>query len=125
MPKDDLVYVGHMSDRVRQVLAKVHGKSRPDFDADDNLRLAVAHLVQDVGEAANRLSLEFRRSHPDVPWPQVIGMRHRIVHDYLDIDFDIVWDVATVDFPALAGALAHLLPPADEADFQPLHTDPE
>jgi uncharacterized protein with HEPN domain len=78
-----------------------------------------------VGEAANRLSLEFRRSHPDVPWPQVIGMRHRIVHDYLDIDFDIVWDVATVDFPALAGALAHLLPPADEADSQPLHTDPE
>jgi len=113
MPKDDLVYIGHMSDRVGQVLAKVRGKSRAEFDADDNLRLAVAHLVQDVGEAANRVSPEFRRRHPDVPWSHIVGMRHKIVHDYLDIDFDIVWDVATVDFPALASGLASLVPPGD------------
>ena len=125
MRKDDLVYVGDMSDRVAQVLAKVRGVSRGGFDADENLRFAVLHLVQDLGEAASRVSLEFRRSNPAVPWTDIVGMRHRIVHDYLDIDFDIVWDVATVDFPALAGALAHLLPLADEADSQPLHIDPE
>jgi len=112
MKKSDLVYVGHMSDRVGQVLAKVRGKSRVEFDADDNLRLAVAHLVQDAGEAANRVSAAFRRDHPHVPWPQIIGMRHKIVHDYLDVDFDIVWDVATTDFPALSDVLANLVPPA-------------
>lgn len=109
MKRDDLVYVGHMSDRVAQVLAKLAGRLRGEFDADDNLRLAVAHLVQDVGEAAHRVSPSFRLSHPGVPWLQIIGMRHKIVHDYLDVDFDIVWDVATADFPALAAVLEQIV----------------
>jgi uncharacterized protein with HEPN domain len=90
MSKDDLIFVGHMSDRVGQVLAKLQGLSRADFDADENLRLAIAHLVQDAGEAANRVSSAFQSAHHDIPWRAIIGMRHRIVHDYLDIDFDIL-----------------------------------
>jgi uncharacterized protein with HEPN domain len=112
MRRDDLVYIGHMSDRVAQVRAKVAGVSREDFDADENLRLAVTHLVQDVGEAAGRLSAAFRARHPEVPWRQIIGMRHRIVHEYLDVDFDLVWDVATVDFPPLLAVLQALVRPA-------------
>ena len=112
MRRDDLVYVAHMADRIAQVRAKVAGLSRDEFDADENLRLAVTHLVQDVGEAAARLSAAFRARHPDVPWRQIIGMRHRIVHDYLDVDFDIVWDVSTADFPALLAVLQALARPA-------------
>jgi hypothetical protein len=113
MRKDDLVYVGDMSDRVAQVLAKVRGVSRGGFDADENLRFAVLHLVQDLGEAASRVSLEFRRSNPAVPWTDIVGMRHRIVHDYTEVDFRIVWDVATGDLPALAAELARLAPPLE------------
>jgi len=64
-----------------------------------------------VGEAAARVSTAFRARHPDVPWRQIIGMRHRIVHDYLDVDFDIVWDVANADFPALLPVLQNLAGP--------------
>jgi hypothetical protein len=113
MQKDDLIYVGDMSDRAAEILAKVRGLSRADFDADGNLRLAVLHLLQDIGEAASRVSLGFRRSHPAISWAEMVGMRHRIVHDYTEIDFHVVWEVATENLPALSEELARLAPPLD------------
>ena len=56
MPKDDAVYVGHMLDVARKVLAKTDGIEKADFDADENLRLALTHLLQIIGEAATRVS---------------------------------------------------------------------
>lgn len=63
MPKDDLLYVGHMLDNAREALALVHGKSRQDFQSDTALRLAVTHFIQIIGEAASRVSPEFRSKH--------------------------------------------------------------
>ena len=54
MPKDDSVYVGHMLDTARLAAAKVAGISREAFEADENLRLALTHLVQTIGEAAGK-----------------------------------------------------------------------
>ena len=96
MQKDDLAYVGHMLDMARLAVSKVRGLSRADYDRDENLRFALAYLVQTVGEAARQVSPEFQRAHPDIPWRRIIGTRHRIVHDYLHVDYDIIWDVATV-----------------------------
>ena len=111
MPKDDTVYVGHMLDSARGAAAKTHGLDRATFDGDENLRLALAHLIQTIGEAARRVSDNFRQSHSEIPWKAIIGMRHKVVHDYLHVDFDIVWDVVTTDLPTLIEALDKLLPP--------------
>ena len=111
MPKDDTVYVGHMLDSARGAVAKTHGLDRATFDGDENLRLALAHLIQTIGEAARRVSDNFRQSHSEIPWKAIIGMRHKVVHDYLHVDFDIVWDVVTTDLPTLIEALDKLLPP--------------
>jgi len=62
MSKDDLVYARHMLDTARRARALMEGKGRADFDSDEALRLALTHLVQIVGEAARRLSAEFRRN---------------------------------------------------------------
>ena len=56
MPKDDLVYVGHILDVARRAHEKVATIDRAEFDADENLRLAVTHLIQVIGEAASRIS---------------------------------------------------------------------
>jgi uncharacterized protein with HEPN domain len=61
-----------------------------------------------VGEAASRVSPAFREQNGGVPWAAVIGMRHRIVHDYLDVDYDIVWDVVKQHLPRLAEQLRKL-----------------
>jgi uncharacterized protein with HEPN domain len=108
MPRDDAVYVEHMLETARNAVGKVERKSRADFDADENLRLALAHLIQILGEAASRVSSAFRETHPEIPWSEVIGMRHKIVHDYLGLDYDIVWEVVTRDLPILAGKLERI-----------------
>lgn len=56
MPKDDLIYVGHMLDKAGEALALAHGKTRQDYDNDTALRLALTHLIQVIGEAARRVS---------------------------------------------------------------------
>lgn len=111
MRKDDLVYAGHMLDMARKAAEKVKGKTRADFDQDENLRMALTHLIQVIGEAARRVSQTFQQAHPQIPWRQVVGMRNRVVHDYLHVDFDIVWDVASVHLPALAVELEKMVPP--------------
>jgi uncharacterized protein with HEPN domain len=111
MPKSDLLYLGHMLDTCQTILTKLQGKDRTDFDEDDNLRLAVAHLLQMVGESARRLSVDTQLNHPEIPWELIVGMRHKIVHDYMDVDFDIVWESATRDVPILKAQLEKIVPP--------------
>ena len=113
MSKDDLVYVGHMLDMARKAWAKVHGLSRHQFDQDENLQMALAHLIQVIGEAARRVSDSFQQAHSQIPWKPIIGMRHRVVHDYLQVDFDIVWDVATAHLVALIQDLEKIVPAAN------------
>ena len=115
MRKDDLVYVGHMSDMARKALEKNAGKSRSKYDGDETLRMALAHLVQVIGEAARHVSPEFQEAHPGIPWRAIIGMRNKIVHDYLHVDYDLVWDVVAVDLPPLIAELDKVVPPGDDA----------
>ena len=110
MQKDDAVYVGHMLERARAVLAKTSGISRSEFENDENLRITVAHFIQNIGESARRVSPRFQQSHPEIPWKKIIAMRHKVVHDYLEINFDIVWLVATVNLPPLVIELEKLVP---------------
>ena len=77
---------------------------------DEDLRIVVAHWVQIIGEAASRVSPETQGAHPKIPWRRIVGMRHRIVHDYMDIDEDILWVVVTRSLPELMELLTPLVP---------------
>lgn len=112
MSPRDLVYVGHMLDMTRKAVDKVRNVPRDAYDTDENLRLALIHLVQVIGEAARQVSREFTAAHPEIPWEDIVGMRHKVVHDYLGVDEDIVWQVVTEDLPKLLQALEPLVPPA-------------
>jgi len=105
MPKDDLLYFGHMLDAARGARAAIEGVSRAAFDADENLRLAQAHRIQIIGEAARLVSPNGRAAHPEIPWHQITGMRHRIVHDYMNVQYTVVWEVVTRDLPRLIATL--------------------
>lgn len=111
MPKDELVYVGHMLDKAHEALSLVRGKTRQDYDRDSALRLALTHLIQVIGEAARRVSVPFRESHPQIPWEAIVGMRSKIVHDYMNVDEDIVWDSVAHELPPLIDELKKIVPP--------------
>jgi uncharacterized protein with HEPN domain len=113
MPKDDQIYLGQMIDLAEKIVQKIQGVDRAAYDADENLRLALTHLIQTIGEAARRVSEAFQQANPQIPWQQIIGIRHKVVHDYMHVDFDIVWAVATVDLPPLIAQLKTLQSPYD------------
>jgi uncharacterized protein with HEPN domain len=110
MSRDDLLYLVHMLETSEKAVEKTQGLSRHAYDADENLRLALAHLVQIIGEAARRVTSQTCVAHPEIPWREIIGMRHRIVHDYMRVDEDILWVVVTEDLPPLIAALQKIVP---------------
>ena len=119
MPKDDLVYLGHMLDTSRKALRLVQGKSRAEYDRDETLRLALAHLLQVIGEAARRVSPESCQAHPEVPWKAIVGMRHKVVHDYMTVDDDVIWDTVTRELARLVAALERFVPPDPGGSTRP------
>lgn len=111
MQKDDQVYTGHMLDMAEKALDLVRGKERQDYNSDETLRFALAHLIQVIGQAARHVSKDFCSAHPEVPWKAIIGMRHKGVHDYMNVDEDVVWDTVVKERPSLVTELKRIVSP--------------
>ena len=78
------------------------------FSKDQKSVDAVARNFEIVGEAVNRLPDEFKESHSDIEWHKIVGLRHRIVHEYFGIDVAIVWQILQKGLPALRNALSRI-----------------
>jgi uncharacterized protein with HEPN domain len=87
----------------------IRGRARSELETNRMLQLALVHLVQVVGEAANRVSRAGQTRYPEIPWTRAIGTRNRMVHGYDRIDHDVVWDTIAEDFPPLVAALEQAL----------------
>jgi uncharacterized protein with HEPN domain len=98
-----------MLDHAREAVAMVQGKARADLDQDRKLNLSLVRLLEIVGEAANRIPKEERSIHPDIPRPEIVGLRNRLTHGYDEVDFDILWQIVTQDLPPLVRALQRIL----------------
>ena len=77
-------------------------------------RSAIIHQLLIIGEATKQVSDQFRDAHPDIPWRRMAGMRDRLIHDYRQVDLDIVWRTATEMIPDLIRQVEPLVPPMDE-----------
>jgi uncharacterized protein with HEPN domain/predicted nucleotidyltransferase len=84
-------------------------KNRTDFQQDELLQLALSRLVEMVGEAASRITQQTRNRHKKIPWPDIIGTRNRIVHDYYLVNLDVLWEIVTQDLRPLVGSLKRIL----------------
>ena len=91
-------------------------KPRADFDSDELLQVWFVHYLQIIGEAASRISEEMQAQHPEVPWGQMIGMRHILVHGYFEVDLDIVWNAAQVNLVQLKEQVAAILQLMGDSD---------
>jgi uncharacterized protein with HEPN domain len=109
MPKDDLVRLRHMLDSAKEAVELIQGKSRADLDTNRVVSLALVRLLEIVGEAANRVTTATRLQYPDIPWSQIVGLRHRLIHGYDTINLDILWKILTEDLPALITQLKRII----------------
>lgn len=104
-PLDDRIRAQHMLEAARDVELLAAGRAKDDLRTDMILRRAIVNAIQEIGEAAAKVSPAGRARIPAVPWPVVVGMRNRLVHGYDEIDYDVVWKVATEEVGTLIAAL--------------------
>lgn len=108
MGKDE-IYIEEIKEFCGKVIEFTRDLSFEQFCKDERTQLAVIKLIENVGEASKRLSEESRTQFPSVDWKKATGMRDKLVHDYMDVDLAIVFDVATKEIPLLLQNLAREL----------------
>ena len=93
----------HMLTGIKRLNRMLEGVSKETFLDDLRLQDASAFDISTIGEAASNVTDEFKALHPEIPWIQMRGLRNRLVHifDYEQIDYDIIWIVATEELPVL------------------------
>ncbi len=102
---DDLTRVRHMIEASEDALTFCEGMDEAAFRSDKRTCRAVIQCIEVIGEAANGLSDSARGQMHDVSWQKIIGMRHRLIHAYFDINLSLVWEVVVKDLPPLCSAL--------------------
>ena len=109
MRKDDLVRLRHMLDAAREAVSFAQYQTRSSLDTDRKLAHALVRAIEIVGEAAAQMTREGREELPQIPWPNIIGMRNRLIHAYFDINLDILWKTVTEDLPPIIADLEKIV----------------
>jgi uncharacterized protein with HEPN domain len=109
MSRDDAVLLD-MLIAAQRAMAFSTGVTQDQLGSDLKTQSAVLHQLLVLGEAAKRLSDDFREGHPQTPWKAIAGMRDRIIHGYDDVDLGEVWRTIEKDLPGLISTLQRLVP---------------
>jgi uncharacterized protein with HEPN domain len=106
--KDDAVYLHHILDCIRRIEEDVE-EGRERFMASHTLQDAVIRNLQTMSESTQRLSDDLKEAHPEIEWYRIAAFRNVLVHDYLGIDLDRIWEITQRDVPELKQAILAML----------------
>jgi uncharacterized protein with HEPN domain len=107
-PPGDAAYLESMREAIARIRRYLGRKRRAAFLADPLLQDALIRNLEVIGEAAGRVSRELAARHPAIPWRDIAGMRHRLIHGYLKVNLATVWQAIERDLPELARQLDEL-----------------
>ena len=103
----DKAYVQHILDAIKNIQEYLAQKPRDVFFEDSLLQSGVIRQLEIIGEAARHLSTDYRNKHQNIPWEDVIGMRDQLIHGYMGVDLNQVWDTTQHDLTDLKEDLLH------------------
>jgi len=106
----DKAYLWDMLDAAKTVREFTSGVTINQYMQDRKLQLAVERAIEIIGEAARRISDEFKTTHPAIPWKGIVGQRNVIAHEYGEIKQERMWSIATSRIPELIALLEPLIP---------------
>ncbi len=109
MQSEDRIRVQHILDEASEACKYTEGISFDEFVKDGKTVRAVIRAIEVIGEAASKMSIEFRNEQPTVPRHKIIGMRNRLIHVYFDIDYNIIWRTVKENLPPLIKQLQAIL----------------
>ena len=110
-------YLEHIADAIERAMRYIGGLADlAALEQDERAQDAVVRTITVIGEAAVRIQKEapeFVATHPELPWSQMRGIRNKVVHDYFDVAWDVVWDTVKQDLPPLLKQIESLLKSTD------------
>lgn len=106
--KSDLLYLGHIRDAVLRV-EEYTSVGRDEVMRHGHWQDATIRQLEIIGEATKHLSSEIRDGHPQVPWRRIAGFRDILIHDYMGVDLEAVWDVVEQHIPTLKEVVTSIL----------------
>ncbi len=106
--KDDSIYIDHILASIDRIINYISDLDLSTFLNDLKTQDAVVRQLEIIGEATKKISYEFRKDNPSIPWADMAGMRDRLIHDYIDVDFEIVWKTVTESIPQLKELMTEL-----------------
>jgi uncharacterized protein with HEPN domain len=107
--KDDLFYIENILQSIDRIQSYISDKDQESFVDDFITQDAVVRQLEIIGEATKRVSKDFQNNYPDIPWADMAGMRDVLIHDYIDVDLEIVWKTASDSIPILKTLLEKLV----------------
>jgi uncharacterized protein with HEPN domain len=108
--EDDLRHIAKAIDRITGYIQEIANTAA--LERDHKIQDAVIRNIEIIGEAANKIqkqSPEFVGAHPSLPWRQIRGMRNRMIHNYFDVNIDVLWSTVKDDLPKLKQQTDRLL----------------
>lgn len=99
------IIIKKMLTYVEKILSYVEGMKYEEFVGNDLIVEASVFNLSQLGEIANKSSVEYQNIHEEIPWRQIYGLRNKIVHDYEGVNRKLVWEIISDDLPELKRVL--------------------
>jgi uncharacterized protein with HEPN domain len=102
MSKEPVEYLKHIRDESYYILSIINkGITKDEFLNDETLKRAVVRSLEIIGEATKKIPVDYKIKWNNVKWKEMAGMRDRLIHDYMGVNYSIVWDVIINKIPEL------------------------
>lgn len=109
MSKDPKEYLRHIQDECLYIISVSENLSFENFINDETLKRAVVRSLEIVGEATKKIPSELKLKWNTIQWKSMAGMRDRLIHDYIGVNYVIVWDVMKNKIPEINIQISDLL----------------
>jgi uncharacterized protein with HEPN domain len=101
MNKNDLAYIDHILDCIRKIQKFSKTLTLKEFAENELVQDAIIRNIEIIGEASKKISTDTKKTHDDIPWKEITGMRDKLIHDYLGVDTKVLWETINKDIPSL------------------------
>ncbi|MEP7251724.1 MAG: DUF86 domain-containing protein [Ginsengibacter sp.] len=109
MSKEPIDYLKHIADECVYIISVSSNLSKHEFLDDETLKRAIVRSLEIIGEATKKIPADFKIKWSSIQWKNMAGMRDRLIHDYIGINYSIVWDVIKNKIPELSDQIREIL----------------